>query len=222
MSGDPFIARLRALDCCALSDALDKLGLTGQVTDIPQRSGAARIAGRVVTVRLGTGEPPPGLPRHLGTTAIELAGPDDVICVEQRTGIEAGCWGGLLTLGAKMRGIAGVIADGPVRDIDEARGYGFPIFCNRTTSLTARGRVVEKETNGPIDIGSVAVNPGDYVAADASACIFIAAANIAEVLDTAEQIAQRETAMARAIEAGTPISEVMGGNYEHMLGSDGQ
>lgn len=215
------LARLRRLDCCALSDALDKMGLAGQVTSLPQRSGHGRIAGRAVTVRLGTGAPPPGPPRHLGTTAIEAAGPDNIIVVEQRTGIEAGCWGGLLTLGAKVRGVAGVIADGPVRDIDEARGYDFPIFTNRTTSLTARGRVVEKETNGPVAIGGVTVAPGDYVAADDSACIFIAAADIGRVLDAAEEIAAREAAMAKAILSGTPISEVMGGNYELML-EDGQ
>lgn len=139
-AADMFVARLRKLDCCAISDALDRLQLSGAVVGFPQSSGHGRIAGRAVTVRLGTGDPPPGPPRHLGTTAIEASGPDNVIVVEQRTGIDAGCWGGLLTLGAKVRGVAGVIADGPVRDIDEARGYDFPIFCARTTSLTEIGR----------------------------------------------------------------------------------
>jgi len=211
------VARLRKLDCCALSDAMDQLGIAGQATGLAQHSGTDRIAGRVITVRLGTGEPPPGPPRHLGTTAIGLAGADDVIVVEQRTGIEAGCWGGLLTLGAMVRKVAGVIADGPVRDIDEARKYGFPIFTNRLTCLTARGRVVEKETNGPVTIGTIAVAAGDYVSADRSACIFIPAAEIERVLAAAEAIVGREAAMAKAILAGTPISEVMGGNYEHML-----
>lgn len=217
MTADPQVTRLRRLDCCAVSDAMDRLKIRGQVTTLRQRSGSGRIAGRAVTVRLGTGDPPPGPPRHLGTTAIELAGPDSVIVVEQRTGVEAGCWGGLLTLGAKVRGVAGVIADGPVRDIDEAQGYDFPIFTNRTTCLTARGRVVEKETNGPVAIGDLIVEPGDYVVADGSACLFIRPADIDRVLDAAEEIVAREAAMAKAILAGTPISEVMGGNYEHML-----
>ena len=116
--GKDYVARLARIDCCALSDALDRLKLSGQATGFPQRSGEGRIAGRVVTVRLGTGEPPPGPPRHLGTTAIEAAQPGDIIVVEQRSGVEAGCWGGLLTVGAMQRGVAGVIADGPVRDID--------------------------------------------------------------------------------------------------------
>ena len=102
---DPHVKRLRRLDACAVSDALDKLGLPGAVTGIAQRSGEGRVAGRAVTMKVGPGQPPPGPPKHLGCTAIERAGSDDVIVVEQRSGVEAGCWGGLLTLGAKMRGV---------------------------------------------------------------------------------------------------------------------
>lgn len=214
---DPLVARLRKLDCCAVSDALDRLGLKGVVSGLPQRSGDGRIAGRAVTVKLGVGDPPAGPPRHLGCAAIEAAGPDDVIVVEQRTGVEAGSWGGLLTLGAKTRSVAGVVADGPVRDIDEAIAYGFPIFSRGLTARTARGRIVEKATNVPIVIGDVEVTPGDYVAADRSAVIVIAAVEIDKVLEAAEAIVAREAAMAKAIAAGTPIGEVMGGAYEHML-----
>lgn len=211
------LQRLRRLDGCAVSDALDKLGLSGAVTGLPQRSGAGRIVGQAITVKLGTGEPPPGPPRHLGCTAIEAAGPDNVIVVEQRTGVEAGCWGGLLTLGAKLRGVAGVVADGPLRDVDEAIAYEFPIFSRALTSFTARGRVVEKGTNVPVQIGALTVQPGDYVLADRSAVIFIAEAAIERVLEAAEMIVAKEAAMAKAILAGTPIGKVMGGNYEHML-----
>jgi regulator of RNase E activity RraA len=101
---DHHVQRLRRLDCCAVSDDLDKLQLPGVVNGLPQRSGPGRIAGRAITVKLGTGSPPPGPAKHLGSTAIEAAGPDDVIVVEQTSGVEAGCWGGLLSLGAKVRG----------------------------------------------------------------------------------------------------------------------
>ncbi|MGE0313782.1 MAG: RraA family protein [Lautropia sp.] len=217
MPADPFVARLRRLDACAVSDALDKLGLVGAVTGLTQRSGPGRIAGRAVTMKLGVGAPPPGPPRHLGCTAIECAGADDVIAIEQRSGVEAGCWGGLLTLGAQVRGVAGVIADGPLRDVDEAIELRFPIFSRSLTSFTARGRIVELGTQVPITIGTVDVRPGDYLLADRSAVIAIAAADIARVLEAAEAIAAREAAMATAIRGGTPIGEVMGGAYEHML-----
>lgn len=209
--------RLSRLDCCAVSDALDKLTLTGVVSGLPRLSGSGRIAGRVITMKLGTGAPPPGPTRHLGTTAIEAANPGDVIVVEQTSGVEAGSWGGILTLGAKLRGVAGVIADGPVRDIDEAKSFDFPVFARACTARTARGRVVELATNGPVEIGAVTVYPGDYVIADGSSVVFIKAEDIERVLEVAEYIAAREAAMAEALRAGRPITEVMGANYEHML-----
>jgi 4-hydroxy-4-methyl-2-oxoglutarate aldolase len=214
---DQNVQRLRRLDCCAVSDALDKLKLTGVVSGLPQRSGAGRIAGRAITVKLGTGEAPPGPPVHLGCTAIEQADSDNVIVVEQRSGVEAGCWGGLLSLAAKVRQVAGVVADGPVRDIDEAIAYELSVFSRTTTARTARGRVVEQGTNVPVQIGELRVEAGDYVAADNSAVIFIRAADIGVVLDTAETIVAREAAMAKAILSGTPVGNVMGGNYEYML-----
>ncbi len=223
---DPNIQRLRRLDACAVSDALDKLGLPGAVTGLPLRSagpgGNSRIAGRAVTMKVGPGQPPPGPPKHLGCSAIEQAGTEHIIVVEQRSGLEAGCWGGLLTLGAKVRGVAGVVADGPLRDVDEAIGYEFPIYSRSLTSRTARGRVVELGTQVPVTIGAeqggqVTVQPGDYLLADRSAVIFIAAADIERVLEAAELIGAKEAAMAKAILAGTPIAQVMGGAYEHML-----
>jgi regulator of RNase E activity RraA len=214
------VGRLRALDTCSVSDALDRLAnptLGAVVSGVPQASGEGRIAGIVTTMKLGVGVPPPGPPRHLGTTAIEASGPDHVIVIEQRSGVEAGSWGGLLTLGAKARGVAGVIADGPVRDIDEAIGHGFSIFTRQFTARTARGRIVELACNEPIVAFDVAVNPDDYVLADRSAVVFIRAEAIESVLDAAEAIVSREAAMAKAIAAGTPISQVMSGAYEHML-----
>jgi 4-hydroxy-4-methyl-2-oxoglutarate aldolase len=109
------VARLRKLDCCAVSDALDQLKLGGVVTGLLGQgsgpaSGTGRIAGRVITVKLGLGPPQAGPPKHLGATAIESGGPDDVIVIEQRSGMEAGSWGGLLSLGAKVKGIAGIVA----------------------------------------------------------------------------------------------------------------
>jgi 4-hydroxy-4-methyl-2-oxoglutarate aldolase len=228
---DPQVQRLRRLDACAVSDALDKLGLPGAITGLAQRSGreqgGGRIAGRAVTMKVGPGQPPAGPPVHLGCTAIAKAGPGHVIVVEQRSGVEAGCWGGLLTLGAKVRGAEGVVADGPLRDVDEAIAYAFPVFSRSLTSRTARGRVVELGTQVPVTIGTgqdaggqVTVHPGDYVLADRSAVIFIAAADIERVLEAAESIGAKEAAMAKAILAGTAIAEVMGGNYEHMLERD--
>lgn len=212
-----FIARLKRLDCCAVSDALDKLRLTGVAVGLSQLAGAQRIAGRVLTVKLGVGAPPPGPLRHLGTTAIQAAQPGEIIVVEQRSGVYSGCWGGILSLGAKLRGVGGLIADGLVRDIDEARQHEFPIFARGVTPVTARGRVVELSNNQPVKIGDVEVRAGDYAIADGSGVVFIAAENLEAVLVAAEGIAAVEAAMTKALVGGQAITEVMGASYEHLL-----
>jgi 4-hydroxy-4-methyl-2-oxoglutarate aldolase len=209
--------RLGHLDACAVSDALDKLGLQGAVSGIHRFTTDRRIWGRVVTVRLEKDDGRPAASRHLGTTAIETAQAGDVIVIEQRTGIDAASWGGNLSLGAKLRGLAGVIIEGPGRDMDEARQYDFTVFARDHTARTARGRIIETGTNVPITVGEVSVSPGDYVVADGSAAVFVAAADIERVLEAAEAIAARERAMVVALREGTPISQVMGKSYEGML-----
>ena len=214
-----FITRLNRLDSCAVSDAMDKLGLRGVVTGIHQYSTHRRIAGRVITVKLGADDGRTTAAKHLSTTAIEMANPGDVIVVEQRTGIDAAAWGGNLSLGAKVRGVAGVICEGPARDIDESRQHDFPVYARDHTCTTARGRLVEVATNEPITVGTILVSPGDYVLADASAVVFVRAIDISRVLDMAEKIVEKERLMADAIRSGTPISQVMGADYESMLKS---
>lgn len=211
------VRRLRALDACAVSDALDRLKLTGVEPNVPQQSGSGRIAGAIVTLNVGTGTPPPGPPRHLGTAAIESASADHVIVIAQRSGIDAGCWGGLLTLAARLKGVAGVIADGPVRDIDEAEAQAFPIFSRVLTTRTARGRVVELGTNVRIDPWGHAVDAEDFVIADRSGVAFIAVENIDRVLEAAEAIAARESHMAEALRSGGAPTAVLAGNYENLL-----
>jgi len=214
------VERLARLDACSLSDALDALGMQGTVSGIPQRSGRGRITGRCLTVKLvaaAEAPKPQGPPRHLGSAAVEAAGPGTIIVIEQRTGIDAGSWGGILSLAATIRNIEGVIADGPVRDIDEARLYDLPIFARALTAFTARGRVAEAATNVSVRIGDVTVEAGDYALADNSGIVFVPSAAIERVLATAERIAAREAAMARALRSGQQVSAVMGARYETML-----
>ena len=174
----------------------------------------------MVTVKLGIDDGRPAASRHLSTTAIETAERGDVIVVEQRTGIDAAAWGGNLSLGAKVRGVAGAICEGPARDIDESREHDFPVYARDHTCTTARGRLIETATNEPITVGAVLVSARDYVIADATAVVFVREADILSVLDTAEKIVEREKRMADAIRAGTPIGKVMGADYERMLKRD--
>jgi 4-hydroxy-4-methyl-2-oxoglutarate aldolase len=214
---DELIKRLAALDTCAVSDAMDKLGLQGVATGIHRVATDRRISGRVVTAKLEPDDGRPASSRHLGTTAIQTAQPGDVIVMEQRTGIDAAAWGGNLSLAAQLRGVAGTIVEGPARDVDEAHGYGYPVFARSRTPHTARGRIVETGTNVPIMVGDVAVLPGDYVVADGTGVVFVRAVDIESVLDAADAVVAREQAMVKALREGTPVTQVMGINYETML-----
>jgi 4-hydroxy-4-methyl-2-oxoglutarate aldolase len=218
MASDPTIDRLRALDICDLSDALDALGMAAAVTGLTATSGARPIAGRAVTVQLAAGPAPFSAERkHLCTAAVESAGPDDVIVVEQRSGIDAAAWGGILSRAARRRGIAGTIVDGPVRDVEEAMKLDYPVYARGATARTARGRIHETARQVSIRLGETTVSPGDYIAADRSGCVVVPAARIADVLARAEAIFAKSEEMAAAVDRGLPVSKVMGGDYESML-----
>jgi regulator of RNase E activity RraA len=217
MNTETVLQRLRRLDACALSDAADQLQLPAAISGLIPRTSVTRICGRVLTVKLAAGTPQTAAGRHLCTESIEAALPGDVIVVEQRTGVDAAGWGGMLSNAARLRGIAGVIVEGPARDVDEAASIRFPIFSRATTARTARGRVYEAANGVSINVGDITVAQHDYVVADGSGVVFIAAAAVDAVLDAAEMIAAREAAMTKQILTGHPVGNVMGNKYELML-----
>jgi 4-hydroxy-4-methyl-2-oxoglutarate aldolase len=188
------------------------------VTGLAPLTVARKIAGPVITVRLGPDKPAGGSVRHLGTAAIESASNGDIIVLEHSSGVECAGWGGVLSAGAKLNGVAGVIINGPARDIDEAREIGFPIYGPSTTARTARGRVYEQDFDCSIDIAGVAVGPGDYVLADSSGVVFVARDAAPDIVRRAERIAARERLMVEALQRGERITEIVGRDYEDMLG----
>ena len=211
-------ARLARLDTCGVSDALDRLGIHGAVLGLKPMWQCPRVAGSVITVRLRHAQPGEHSARHLGTAAIEVGGPGQVIVIQHHDRDDIAGWGGILSLAARKKGLEGVLVDGTVRDVDDSRDAGFPVYARAATPMTARGRIVEDSMGEPVTIGGVAVNPGDYVIADWSGAVFFSAERAAEVIQTAESLAAREAAMADAVRAGKSVVEVMGANYESMLG----
>jgi 4-hydroxy-4-methyl-2-oxoglutarate aldolase len=209
--------RLAALDSCAVSDALDSLGLPPAVVGLPPLSVAERIAGPVLTVKLAAGRAADGGGRHLGTAAIEAASRGDIIVIEHSSGAECAGWGGVLSAGARVNGVAGVIIDGPARDIDEARALQFPVYGRSAIARTARGRAYEQDFNGPVTIGGVGVAPGDFALADSSGVVFVPRDRLEEVVRRAERIAERERLMIHALRKGERITVVVGRDYEQML-----
>lgn len=210
------LERLAELDCCAVSDALDALAIPGLAQGFQAFSCPGRISGRVVTVQLGDDD---GriTRQHLGTSAVDSSGSDDVIVVAHNGRLDVAGWGGILSLGAKRQRVQGIIVDGACRDIDEAREMGLPVYALGTTARTARGRVIERDWNVPVVMAGIDVAPGDLVIADGSGVAFIPATRMAEVIEKAEMIVRKEKLMAQAVRDGKPLAEVMGTNYETML-----
>jgi regulator of RNase E activity RraA len=216
MATDVLVERLSKLDTCAVSDALDKLGIKGTVIGILPLYSTQRIAGRAITVKLkakGSEESK----RHLGAAAVAAAGAGDVIVIDNRGRTDVAAWGGILSAAAKTRGVSGVVVDGASRDVDEARGLGLPLFARAAVPLTARGRIVEESTNQPIEIGGVPVRSRDYIIADASGIVVVPAERAGEVIPVAEEIVAREATMVRDVIAGKSVADVMGINYETMV-----
>lgn len=209
------VDRLLALDTCCVSDALDKLGMKGAVIGLRSLSVSRKVAGSVVTVKLG---PPQtnGPKIHLGAGAIMAAEEGQIIAVEHGRDDVSG-WGGLLSRAASRKNLPAIIVDGAVRDIDESREFDLPVFARAAVPVTARGRISEHAFNVPITISDVDVNPGDFVVADGSGIVFISQDRAKEIVATAEDIYAREQLMAAAIDRGESISDVMGADYEDML-----
>ncbi|MCB1329715.1 MAG: hypothetical protein KDK28_09820 [Maritimibacter sp.] len=208
--------RLAALDSCVVSDALDALGIAGVATGLSRLATDTKVVGRVHTVKLEDAKGRKA-ERHLCTGAVGAAAPGEVIVVEHHDRSDCAGWGGLLSRAASVKGIAGTIIDGLSRDIDEAVAFGYPVFGRGGTPATARNRIIETAMGIDVTIGGIPVSPGDYVIADGSGVVFVPQARADEVVTSAETFFAREQDMARAIDAGTPVAEVMAGNYERML-----
>ncbi len=217
MAQDNLIIRLAKLDTCAVSDALDSMGLQGATFGVRPMWPCPRIVGRAVTVKIK----PAGLEKpkqHLGTAAIEAAKPGDVIVIDSGGRADVSAWGGLLSVASRFKGLSGVVIDGACRDVDESREAGFPVFARGVVPMTARGRVVQDFFNREIQFAGVQVHPGDLVIADGSGVVIIPREKEREIIQVAETVARREARMAEGIRSGRSVVEVLEKlGYESML-----
>jgi regulator of RNase E activity RraA len=220
MSQESLIQRLAKLDTCAVSDALDRSGLKGATHGVRPMWPCPKIVGRAVTMKIK----PVGLEKpkqHLGTAAIVAAQPGDIIVIDNGGRPDTSCWGGLLSLAAKTKGISGVVIDGASRDIDESREIGFPVYARAAIPMTARGRIMQESFNQEVQFAGVQVHPGDLLIADGSGIVFIPRPKEEEVITEAEIVAATEARMADGIRQGLSVLEVLEKlGYEQMLDKD--
>ena len=83
--------------------------------------------------------------------------------------------GGNALAAAKSAGLAGVIVDGYIRDVDELDHVGLPVWAQAVTPVTGRGRLEAVEINGPVLVGTAHVVAGDVAIADRSGISFVPA-----------------------------------------------
>lgn len=218
-----FRPRLTALATSNLSDALDRLGIDRcAVAGITPRWGRTKVVGRAVTIKMTAAGAVPAR-AHLGVDAIANSDPGDVIVIDNRGDLHNNCWGEILALGAKLKGVSGVVVDGAVRDVDACENFGFPVHAKGTVPVTARGRIVQEGWNVPIRMGDAPVRPGDVIVADINGVVVIPIERLHDVVNAAEEIMAKENAMLAAMEAGESIQEVdRRFNYEQMLRPSGE
>jgi regulator of RNase E activity RraA len=208
-----------ALDTATVSDALDICGLPPGQGGLPPMWGRPRITGFAATVEL---EPLNGdhAGAHILTDAITQAGPENVIVIANGGRTDVSCWGGIVSVGAALRSIRGVVADGACRDAGQARELGFPVFARAQVPVTARGRLRQKSAGAPVRLGRVPVKPGDVVMADESGVAVIPRERAAEVLAAARDVRAREEQIEAEVRAGVPLPEAM--RDARLAGTEGQ
>ncbi|KAH0563196.1 hypothetical protein GP486_002242 [Trichoglossum hirsutum] len=191
------------------------------------QSGAARIAGPAFTVKFVPKDdiihPKPaghysGLRAllqeiaHSFSSQIDQVPKDSVIFISQpRPHINA-VFGGLMALRAHKLGTAGVVIDGRLRDLQDHRALGLPVFA-RAVGTTAGGAVCRpSEVNVPIrfssEIQEAWIRPGDFIIADLNGVVSLPKELAEPVLDIIPRIVEADRKCADSIEQGRSVEEV--------------
>ncbi|PMC67848.1 methyltransferase [Fusobacterium nucleatum] len=155
------------------------------------------MAGSALTVKVRAGD---NLALH---AALNMATEGDVIVVSNEGDNTRALMGEIMmTYLCYFKKIAGIILDGPIRDIDEIGGWNFPVYA---TGTTPGGPYKEGpgEVNVPISCGEVSVNPGDIIVADKDGIIVIPKRDSETILAVAKKLHANDSAKAQAAKTGS-------------------
>ena len=155
--------------------------------------------------------------------AVEQARPGEVLVIEARGDLTAGTVGDILALRAQVRGAAGIVTDGAIRDSQALHAMDLPVYYGATHPAVLGRRHVPWEVNTAIACAGVTVMPGDIVVGDGDGVIVIPAHLALEVAqDAAEQELQEEfaavmVARGESIEGLHPLGKRWQAAYEAWL-----
>jgi 4-hydroxy-4-methyl-2-oxoglutarate aldolase len=166
---------------------------------------AMHIHGPAFTVQLAPGN-------NLGLhRAIYAAAPGDVLVAHAGEQLEFGYWGEILNEAASARGLAGLVIDGGVRDVERLRATAFPVFAaNVCIRGTVKAPTAAIELNKTIRIGEVPIRSGDLVVGDVDGVVVIPRADAPQVLRASAERDRHEESLIRRIRAGESTLAIYG------------
>ncbi len=207
---DEAVAALARSTAALVSDALDRLGVSGQTLDPAIRPIApgASLAGRAVPVVVVASDrrPDPPYASEIGALDDLRPGEIPVYCVEPS--VRAALWGELFSCAALGRGAAGAIVDGPVRDARQIRDLGFPVFARGYSPLDTFGRAEVEASRVAAVCGGVRFEPGDMVVADDDGIVAVPRNVVDEVASIVEAKHRDEGHAREDLLAGATLGEV--------------
>jgi len=209
-SSDGFDAVRPALYTAVIADVLDALGQREQVVAGPwmRTSGRGLLIGRAKTMMwqdVGQLDP---RPYELELRAVDECRPDDVLIAAADGSSRSGIWGELLSTAAQMRGCAGALIDGCVRDLAKMQAQGFLTFARGTCPRDSLHRQRVTAVDVRMWVGGVAIEPGDIVVADEDGVVVVTAGMAKEALSRASEKANAENQVRDEIRAGASAAAV--------------
>ena len=184
--------QFRDLSAAVLSDVMDVLGLMNQamrpfVRPLDENlvlAGRARTGLYMLAYEVREGENP----YEVEIALVDDLKPGDVpvlACNGPTQRIAP--WGELLSTAAQVRGAAGCITDGLVRDVRQIREMRFPVFHGGIGPLDTKGRATMVQRDVPVECAGVKVSNGDIVFGDVDGVVVIPQERAAEVLAKAKE-----------------------------------
>ncbi len=141
--------------------------------------------------------------------ALLEAKPGDVLVVDAEGDERGAMWGELMTLQARANHLAGIVIDGPFRDLNAVRKLGFPVFATGVNPRVGSNRRVG-DTQVAVQCGGVVVNPGDYVIGDDDGVAVIPADQLEALVKAVEAIRIKEVGLRKGMADGQQLADMLG------------
>ena len=185
----------------------------------PLQADQPRLVARAFTLRFVPAREDLATPASWGapisTRAAIEAMPAGCIAVVDAMGVtDAGIFGDILCSRMKMRGVAGLVTDGVIRDLAGVLGTGLPVWCQGTAAPASVAGLTFVGWQEPIGCGGVAVFPNDIVVVDADGAVLIPAALLDEVIPAAVEQERLEGWIMSQVAAGVPLPGLYPPNEE--------